>query len=428
MQVVGQCGRANQCRETAAGNKAAHARSPSITRKRIRNVNKHRRRRMCRALLRVRLEGMPMWNFRRLGDLWLGTEPAQRLRLRQTSLASALMVISAVMLHHGVALTQHQPAWVVWAWTAYAVGSMSGAYIAIRSGWSRRFADPSLTVVQIALSLGAAALAYAQLGPLRGAVFPVVTLILIFGMFQLRARGAYGLALYALVVFGVVMAVMAKLQPLAYPPVFEFIHFMMLAIMLPAVAMLTARLSRIRRRLSEQREELAGALAQLQAIATRDELTRLPNRRHMQTLMDQELARSARHHHDFCVAVVDLDHFKRINDTHGHAGGDAVLRAFAQAGLAALRATDVLARWGGEEFFVLLPDTAMPPALAGVERLREHIAGLRIDVGGGAQATLTVSIGLTGHHHGDTLAHTLQRADRLLYQAKAEGRNRTCVD
>lgn len=370
---------------------------------------------------------MTMSRLRQLGDLWLGTEPAQRLRLRQTSLAMLLMAVSVLMLHHGVRLTRGEPGAATWAWTAYAIGGMAAVYAAIRSGWSRRFADPSLTTVQIAFALSAAALAYAQVGPLRGAVFPVVTLILMFGMFRLRARSAYGLALYALVVFGAVMATMATLQPEAYPPPFELIHFLMLAIMLPAVAVLTARLSHIRWRLSQQREELGRALAQLQAIATRDELTGLPNRRQVQALMDQELLRSLRHHHDFCIALVDLDHFKRVNDDHGHAAGDTVLRAFAEAGQAALRATDVLARWGGEEFLVLLPDTAMPPALAGMERLRQQTAALHIDVGGGQQVSVTVSIGLTGHHRGDTLAQTLERADRLLYRAKAEGRNRTCI-
>jgi len=370
---------------------------------------------------------MAMSHLRRLVDLWLGTEPAQRLRLRQTSLALLLMFVSTALLHYGVSLTGGERGSIVWAWTAYAVGGMVAVYAAIRSGWSRRFADPSLTTLQIAFALSAAALAYAQVGPLRGAVFPVLVLILMFGMFQLRARSAYGLALYALVVFGAVMATMARLRPDAYPPQFERIHFLMLACMLPAVAMLTARLSRIRRRLSNQREELARALAQLQAIATRDELTGLPNRRQMQALMDQELLRSLRHPHDFCIALVDLDHFKHVNDAHGHAAGDTVLHAFAQAGQAALRATDVLARWGGEEFLVLLPDTGMPPALAGMERLRQHVAALQIDVGN-AKVAVTVSIGLTGHRRGDTLAQTLARADQLLYRAKAEGRNRTCAD
>lgn len=364
---------------------------------------------------------------RRWVDLWLGTEAAQRLRLRQTSLAMALMAFCALMLHYAAGLSGQTHAAVLWLWTLVSVGGMALIYVAIRSGWSQRFDDPSLTLVQIAFAIAAAATGYAQAGPLRGAVFPVLTLILMFGMFQLRARGAYGLCLYALLMFGTVMAGMSALHPATYPPKVEIGHFLMLAIMLPAVAVLTDRLSRIRRRLSQQREELARALAQLQAIATRDELTGLPNRRQMQALMDQELLRALRHHHEFCVAILDLDHFKRVNDEHGHAGGDAVLQAFAQAGQAALRATDVLARWGGEEFVALLPDTAMPPALGGMERLRQKVAALAIDTGGGRTVSVTVSIGLTGHRRNDTLADTLERADRLLYQAKAQGRNRTCV-
>jgi diguanylate cyclase (GGDEF)-like protein len=243
----------------------------------------------------------------------------------------------------------------------------------------------------------------------------------------LRARSAYALSLFALALFGTAMAGMARLRADAYPPEVEIGHFLMLACMLPAVAMLTARLSRIRRRLAEQREELARALGQLQAIATRDELTGLPNRRQVQALMDQELLRALRHHHDFCIALLDLDHFKRINDQHGHAAGDAMLRAFAQAGQAAMRATDVVARWGGEEFVVLLPDTAMPPALGGMERLRQQIASMSVGVAG-ESLSVTVSIGLTGPLRNETLAQTLERADRLLYQAKATGRNRTVID
>lgn len=364
----------------------------------------------------------------RLADLWLGTDPAQRLRLRQTSLAMALMALCAPVMHYCVHIAQGERGAALWAWTVISVGGMAMFYACIRSGWSCRLTDPSLTQLQIAFAITSAAFGYALAGPMRGAVFPVLTLILMFGMFQLRPRAAYALSLFALMLFGTVMAVMAVRQPARYPPEVEMGHFLMLACMLPAVAVLTARMSSIRERLSRQRQELSRALAQLQVIATRDELTGLPNRRQMQALVDQELLRSLRHPHDFCIAVIDLDHFKHINDTHGHATGDLVLRRFAQAGQAALRATDVLARWGGEEFLVLLPDTGMPLALAGMERLREQIAALPFERPDGPPLALTVSIGLTGHRRGDTLAQTLARADELLYEAKAQGRNRTCAD
>jgi diguanylate cyclase (GGDEF)-like protein len=364
---------------------------------------------------------------RRLADLWLGTDPAQRLRLRQTSLALALMAFCAPVLHYCVHVAHGERGVVLWTWTVVSVGGMLLIYACIRSGWSCRWRDPSLTALQIAFAIASGAFGYALAGPMRGAVFPVLTLILMFGMFQLRPRAAYALSLFALLLFGTVMAVMATRQPASFPPEVEIGHFLMLACMLPAVAVLTARMSHIRQRLSQQREELARALAQLQVIATRDELTGLPNRRQMQGLVDQELLRSQRHRHDFCIAVLDLDHFKHVNDTHGHAAGDAVLQQFARAGQAALRATDVLARWGGEEFLVLLPDTAMPLALGALERLREQTEALSIDIGG-STVSITVSIGLTQYRRGETLAQTLDRADQLLYEAKSQGRNRTCTD
>ena len=361
----------------------------------------------------------------RLLAVWLGTEPAQRVRLRQTSLAMALMALCTPMLHYAVVGIAHEPrGLLLWGWTALSLGGMALFYAAIRSGWSLRFADPSLTAAQIAFAIASGAGGYALAGPMRGAVFPVLTLILMFGMFQLRPRSAYTLCLFALSLFGLSMAGMAMLRPAVFPAEVEFGHFLMLACMLPAVAVLTARMSRIRQRLAQQREELARALAQLRAIATRDELTGLPNRRQMQALMDQELLRALRHSHEFCIALLDLDHFKRVNDLHGHAAGDTVLRSFAQAGQAALRATDVLARWGGEEFVVLMPDTAMPLALVGMERLRQQVAAMRVDVGAGEPVAITVSIGLTGHRRPETLAQALQRADQLLYQAKAHGRDR----
>jgi diguanylate cyclase len=371
---------------------------------------------------------MAMSSLRRLSEIVLGTDAVQRLRLRQNLLAVGLMGISGAMLHYAIHVGGRPQGLLLWAWTVVALGGMVLIYAAIRSGWSLRLADPSMTQEQIAFAIAAAALAYAQAGALRGACFPALMLILMFGMFQLRTRNAHAMSAYALLVFGLVMGVMAWVEPESYPPALELGHFMMLAFVLPAGAILTTRLGRIRRRASEQREELARALAQLQAIATRDELTGLPNRRQMQALMDQELLRSLRHQHDFCIAIVDLDHFKRVNDEYGHAAGDTVLRAFAQGGQTALRGTDVLARWGGEEFLVLLPETAMPPAVAGMERLRQQTAALRIAIEGGTQVAITVSIGLAGHRRGDTLAQTLERADQLLYKAKAEGRNRTCID
>ena len=119
---------------------------------------------------------------------------------------------------------------------------------------------------------------------------------------------------------------------------------------------------------------------------------------------------------------LDLDHFKRVNDKHGHAAGDAVLRAFAETAQTTLRRSDVLARWGGEEFVLLQADTSMSLAKATTERLREQLAKLELACGEGT-LQVSFSAGLTEYRPGELLTQTLERADRLLYEAKAQGRN-----
>lgn len=355
-------------------------------------------------------------------DLLLGTDRAQRLRLRQAGLAMVLMALCvAVTLFAaqqvGVALGP------LLVWAAVSMAGLVAAYLAIRSGWSLHFEDPSLTLPQMSYAIASSAWGYTLAPPVRAIAFPILMIVFMFGMFQLRARSALGISLYALACFGVAMGVMTELQPQDYPAAVELGHFLMLAVTLPTVSVLAGRLSSIRKRLGVQKAALTEALAQIQAMAIRDELTGLLNRRHMQALLEQETLRCARTGRSYCVALLDIDHFKRINDRHGHAAGDAGLRAFASAAQGAIRSADVLARWGGEEFVLMLADTAMPPAVAGLERLRAQVAAMEIAVGA-KYVQLTVSAGLTEHLAGETLTQTLERADNLLYEAKAAGRNK----
>ena len=126
----------------------------------------------------------------------------------------------------------------------------------------------------------------------------------------------------------------------------------------------------------------------------------------------------------YVVAVLDIDHFKRINDSHGHGVGDEVLRGFAQAAESVLRETDVLARWGGEEFLVLLNDTQPGQANIGLERLRELLEKVTL-VPHLPDLKPTFSSGLTAYELSEPLHACIERADQALYRAKANGRNRT---
>jgi diguanylate cyclase (GGDEF)-like protein len=160
---------------------------------------------------------------------------------------------------------------------------------------------------------------------------------------------------------------------------------------------------------------------ELEHMATHDALTGTLNRRAILECCADEHERSLRYKQPFALMMIDLDHFKTINDTHGHQHGDRVLVHFAECTRAALRRADRFGRYGGEEFLVLLPNTTADVALPVAERIRAALsAGHALD----CQA----SIGLT-HWRGpeDTLDAMLGRADAALYQAKAQGRNQTCI-
>ena len=364
--------------------------------------------------------------FQQLSLLLFSEDPIQRLRLRQTGLATLLMAICAVLLQYGVYLGEVS-AHAVDIWTLLSVGGMVVFFLLIRSGWALRLADPSMTVAQMLFALATAVAGYAMIGPLRGAVFPVVVLIMMFAMFSLSVRAALMIAAYALVLFGSTMLLMSMLRPAVYKPTVELVHFLVLCVALPGVSVLAGRVNRIRERLRAQREDLARAVEQIRAMATRDELTGLLNRRHMQTLLEQEAQRCLRGGHGYCLALIDLDHFKNINDRYGHGAGDAVLRQFAATAQTVVRGADVVARWGGEEFVLMLAETRMPAARAGVERLRQAVESVRLEHDG-VQISFTLSAGLTESHPREGLDQTLERADKLLYMAKNEGRNRVVAD
>ena len=163
-------------------------------------------------------------------------------------------------------------------------------------------------------------------------------------------------------------------------------------------------------------------------LATHDALTELYNRRHFVELVDKEIARSIRHGRPLVMCIIDVDLFKPINDQHGHIAGDGVLRQLAALLRGFVRGEDVAARIGGEEFAVLLPESAIDAAQSFAERLREAVAVAPFLIAGQSHP-LTVSIGLAALSPSRAERSALmQAADVALYRAKAEGRNRVCVE
>src|SRR3954449_1706003 len=164
----------------------------------------------------------------------------------------------------------------------------------------------------------------------------------------------------------------------------------------------------------------------LEDLAYRDELTELPNRRGVSRQIDVLMSRARRHGHQLALLLIDADRFKAVNDEHGHAVGDVVLRELAARLRERVRREDVVGRWGGEEFVVALPETTDDGAAAVAESLRAAIAGTPV-AADGAALDMTVSIGVAAWT-GEELEELVARADVALYEAKAAGRDRVVVD
>jgi diguanylate cyclase (GGDEF)-like protein len=178
--------------------------------------------------------------------------------------------------------------------------------------------------------------------------------------------------------------------------------------------------------IAEKNRELSRMNLELAELATTDALTGVHNRRHFMQRAVEELKRCRRHRHHFGMLILDADHFKRINDTLGHPQGDRVLVAIAQTLRKALRETDLVARFGGEEFVVGLPETPLEQTIFVAERLRQSIEALQIE---GQPWPVTVSIGVCAYPvaNTDDVQEMLKLVDDALYQAKASGRNRVEV-
>lgn len=176
-------------------------------------------------------------------------------------------------------------------------------------------------------------------------------------------------------------------------------------------------------RLQQTNQELQKTLVELGRLASTDKLTGAWNRRRLEETVLNEMDRLRRYDHPLSLMIIDIDLFKKINDHHGHAGGDQVLAELVVLVQAALRATDSLTRWGGEEFIVLCPNTTLSSVAMLAERLRAKIAGAVFS----AEGNITASIGVAECMSEETWEQWFQRADTALYRAKANGRDQVQV-
>lgn len=210
--------------------------------------------------------------------------------------------------------------------------------------------------------------------------------------------------------------------PINWTLVWQIVGFVTLFIM--AILYKHLRLRRLNKRLSQSEKELRQAHERLRELAHRDPLTKLYNRRYFEEAAERMMALSLRHQEPLCVLMLDIDDFKVVNDTYGHAAGDSVLVDIAQRINYNLRKSDIIARYGGEEFIFLLPDTSLEGAATFAEKIRGMIETSSISIAEGKIISVTVSIGVASLKTKTLMMDELfKKADEALYIAKKSGKN-----
>nr|WP_322940033.1 GGDEF domain-containing protein [Pseudomonas sp. s4] len=352
----------------------------------------------------------------------------QSLLLKRFAMAFATYVMMALVCWFAVINGHSLGTISTAAWLSLGVFGSQLVFLRLfLSGRNLRYDDPSLTEAQVLVALAWQPLVLAQFDSARGVMMVFYVLILLFGVFQLTPKVFVRCAIFAFFGFAAMLLFEAYRMPMLDSSM-AWLQVWVLFILLVWLCLFSSYVQAMRKRMRQRRfalqahqDTLRGMMRQLEDLVATDELTGLFNRRHFLRVATRELEHTApggQHG----LALIDLDHFKRINDAHGHAAGDRVLQTFAAVARACLRDGDIIARYGGEEFVLLLPNTDADQLTACCERLREAFA--KAEPVGVKLENLSLSAGMTLLVAGDDLDEALQRADQALYQAKRGGRNR----
>lgn len=333
-------------------------------------------------------------------------DPYQTLRITRNLMAAgtSLLVVTILCIYRNEGFIAATPFAVAVTLIATLVVVF---FVAFRTGLNTRFADPSLTMAQIASAVAVLAFVNFNLLGSRGAFLLVYIMAMLFAVFRLTTRQLLKIVLPVIGAHAIFYLSDAE-HLRAIPAPMKVVEWAVLTIVLLWFARLGGYITEMRRK--------------LRTLTTRDELTSAFNRRHLDDSLEREKARADRHGGALCMALMDLDWFKRVNDSYGHLAGDEVLKGFAAIVQDQIRASDLFGRFGGEEFMLILPHTSLVDVGPLMERIRSETGTHRWRVGRG-DLVVTVSIGIDEYRRGEDTAALLRRADAALYRAKANGRD-----
>jgi diguanylate cyclase len=361
----------------------------------------------------------------KLAKLILTADPVQRMRLSMVLVACTgylswfLLAVFYAFPNQLVHEALH------WPLIIYMAIGVLVPYPVFRAGLTSRLRDPSMSLVQNIYAYAGIGLAYAFTQEGKAALLAMICLVQVYGFLNLNPRETYLGGSVAVLVIAMAWCLGTYTGVPGFDPVVDGLRLLATAVIVVLLTAQSHHYSLEREKVREERKTLNQAVHEVKLLTTHDSLTGLCNRKRLHEVLEQEMVRAQRFGCRLSVALVDMDHFKRINDSMGHAVGDEVLVGFGQLANQVLRQTDVVGRWGGEEFLVVMPETEPEEgSLIAIERLRTRLSESALSL---AEPSLrvTLSAGIATYQPGETLERLLERADHALYAAKLTGRNRS---
>jgi len=360
----------------------------------------------------------------RLARLLFSDDPSRRFALGIWGVSAGSYLFYTLAMMVNVQAGHAQAAWVARFAIAATVINVT-QYLVARLA-APRWQTGGAARIQLYIGVAMMWFGYAVMGAMAVTTLVIAASHMVYAIFSFKPRHVWRFAAGSLLGLGAVMLACHAANPVAYDAAAQLNGYAYTCIVIVLITLLSNKVAAMHSLMRRQAADLKQALARVEQLATRDELTQLPNRRHLGDLLATLRQRAMRGGEPLCLALLDIDRFKAVNDHYGHAAGDAVLRGFAQAALNALRASDVIGRWGGEEFLLALPDTLPAESEVALARLRAALATTRLWPDD-PSLTVTFSAGLVRITPGETVDAAIERADRALYDAKHGGRDRVVL-
>lgn len=329
------------------------------------------------------------------------------------------LYVMVVMVFHAMDMVQTRTVWVLLGMIAVLTLLF---FLLFKSGLNRRLREKRLKF-PIVLSALSGMLVVFYLEPVTQIVLaPFTYVALAYGMYRVNRYFSYVLATYLLIGYAVVVGLHSLERQNPALLQLELMHLLSLTASVLAFVFLIGKVQLLHRILHRASRKIKN----IQEDAQRDPMLGCYNRRYILAALEEQKQLADETGIPLCLAVIDLDHFKRINDELGHLGGDGVLRTFARVAQDNVRAGDIFGRYGGEEFLLIFPATSLLPALNTCERIRAQVESHAWK--GLLRSRVSVSIGVTQYIPGESVLEFFSRSDTAVYMAKEGGRNQVVVE